>query len=544
MSCTLRQNFNCTLVALALASGHCAFAKPVEDNQKPSSFSREISLEWEPLADAKTYDVQIESLESATEPESHHTKESEWKGRLALGHYTLKVRGRDRRKVPGNWSPPVEFTVNIENAKIETPRVDQRLNSQDPNNFIFDTKWKKIPGAIGYEIELVDQDGKVLQREKTEQTSISVTAPVAKELRLRVHGLGPGGYNSQDWAESHFSVVGPALEKFEIQRPGNAYVREISWQTPPQAEQYDYSLLRQDSRSGKWLPVDKKNGLTTNRLNFPSSYPGGNYRISVRAKANLRQSSPVAEMIFDVAKGSRSPAAEELGLIRDSIDPVTGWFGIASYLITSISYQGVNSDRTPNQPLNVNLGSAIGGTGRVGAGYLSHESRWGFLGVGDYSGISVNSSLINYASLEGNAIYRFFPNTRGEIRQHMGLFYKQFPILQANLTSNIIGGTAAAIGPHYGIEYWYGLNRTIGLQANLHGYINLLTAGTPSGGGVTPSISYQAGFLGSYRFTRRMTGLAGYAFRTDSISYTASDGNTNSSSVIGNYLNLFLEWAL
>ncbi|AHI05285.1 hypothetical protein BDW_03885 [Bdellovibrio bacteriovorus W] len=74
---------------------------------------------------------------------------------------------------------------------------------------------------------------------------------------------------------------------------------------------------------------------------------------------------------------------------------------------------------------------------------------------------------------------------------------------------------------------------------------------TPNGRDLHPTLSTQFGFLGSYRFTENFTGLVGYARREDKISYSAvpnnsnlaTDGDKNESTVVGNYLNIFAEWA-
>src|SRR5690606_15542712 len=104
----------------------------------------------------------------------------------------------------------------------------------------------------------------------------------------------------------------------------------------------------------------------------------------------------------------------------------------------------------------------------------------------------------------------------------------------------------AAIGPRYGVEYWRAISPKLGFQANGHIYYNMLKVSTPSGGDIEATPSFQIGLLGSYRLTPKATGLAGYAYRLDSMAYKSvtTPGQVNKVDLTGHYLNLFLEWAL
>jgi hypothetical protein len=257
-------------------------------------------------------------------------------------------------------------------------------------------------------------------------------------------------------------------------------------------------------------------------------------------------------MEFAVHNGDRSPAAEEVASIRESIDRLSGWYGIASYLITTMKSRGLNYDANSSSSF-----AGVGGTGRLGAGYLSQMSPWGFMGIADLSGIAIGDyGNYTFASLEANALYRTPSGNYGEVRQQFGLYYKELVELIANNSSTI--GTNGLLketnllkyaGPHYGIEYWYALTSKLGMQLNAHLYPGLLSIKMPNSQSMVPSLSYQYGIFGSYRLKKNMTGLLGYTFRHDQAQYKSSDsginpGSTNSAIIEGNYLNLFLEWAI
>src|SRR5437868_3223089 len=92
------------------------------------TYRREVSFEWEEVPDAKTYDVEIRpaNKETAGKPMTFKTKEAIWSGKLVPGKYTMSLRSRDVRGVPGDWSPVSEFNVNLDPVKIKLPVADSK----------------------------------------------------------------------------------------------------------------------------------------------------------------------------------------------------------------------------------------------------------------------------------------------------------------------------------------------------------------------------------------------------------------------------------
>jgi hypothetical protein len=343
--------------------------------------------------------------------------------------------------------------------------------------------------------------------------------------------------------------MGRTLETPKINKPENGFVREVKWAPSDFADHYAYSLTRYNPKTKTWEKISADAEFKKNTLDFDPKWPGGKYRLALKAKGPLRNSSEKSEVEFSVVNGNRSPAAEEVATTRESIERVSGWYSIASYLITMVQYHGINNEN--NSFLNY---SAIGGTGRLGLGYLSPTTPWGFVTIADLSGFTIDGGgNYTFASLEMNGIHRKTLGERGELRQQLGVFYKELP--------ETVGKSSTAItemnllktaGPHYGVEYWYAMTPKLGLQANAHVYGNFIKVKTPSGENIVPTVSAQAGLLGSYRLKRNLTGLIGYAFRHDEVNYLAQvggksnavSGDINRVILEGHYLNLFLEWAL
>jgi hypothetical protein len=301
----------------------------------------------------------------------------------------------------------------------------------------------------------------------------------------------------------------------------------------------------------KWEKIKSVQDDSTESTSFDEQWTGGKYKFSIRAKADRLPSSDVSSIQFDVRNGDRSPAAEYVSTVRQSIDRITGWYGIASYLITQIKYE--NSFRSgggtnvSNQSFNV-----IGGTGRVGAGWLGKNTPWGFLAILDMSGFLKDNKPATFASLEASAVYRKVVGERGEARFYSGLFYKEIPqVIPSNPSNTDSQETTvknySTLGPHLGAEYWYSMTQKLGVQAHAHLYYNLIKVSTPSGGAHQPLMSTQYGFLGSYRLRPKLTGLVGVSYRQDKSSYTdevnTDDGNKTTTTLEGTYLNFFAEYS-
>lgn len=508
--------------------------------------ARDISLEWESIEGAVTYDVEVTRKPlGMTKPEIHNTKESIWKGRLSPGYYQMRVRSKDRRRVPGDWSEAIELTVMLEPVRSNELKNDVKIDSTNPDTYEFEFKWQAVPGADSYELKVEGKGGEVITKTEINELSSKLQLPVARELKWTLIAKNREGLTSETPLTGEIDLWGPTLDKPELQAPATAFVRELKWKNAKYTENVHYSLQVKDAKSGKWKSVDVQKSFVGEQMNFAPSWPGGEYRFSIRSQADRRKSSKIATINFDVIDGDRSEEAEYAAMLRGSIVRTTGWFVIASYLVTGMSYTGVNADNGGSAPLQVELPNNFGGTGRFGMGWISDRSPWGFLGIADLSGFTVAGKNPTFMMTEFNIVRRSIIGANGEFRQQAGLFYKEMPeIIARDLNGIDRIDKIAAAGPHYGFEYWWALSPKLGFQVNGHLYGSLLSVKTPTGNPAVASLSYQAGLLGSYRITERASGLMGYAYRQDSQSYQSTSDRTNSVKITGHYFNLFLEWAL
>jgi hypothetical protein len=515
---------------------------------RADEFRRVIFLEWEGIEDARFYDVEIkrksgEKDDGDAKGKIYMTNKSEWSGKLQFGYYTMRVRSLDKRKVPGEWSETQDFYVGLDSPKILQPKPEEKVLTDAEDTAAVEFRWQPVNGAEKYKFEVTSEDGKIRETTKTRDTNVSFKLPVATKYSWHVTALSNRGVTSDRIGAETFTLWGAKLEMPQVSEPNNGFVRELEWQRPNYSDNFDYALTRYNEQTQKWDVMSRQVGEKNSKIPFAEDLPGGQYKLTLRANAPYRQSSKAKEVAFKVVNGNRSPAAEENATIRQSIERTSGWFVVASYLLTNINYAGTNSDNGSATALDVSIDGALGGTGRLGLGFLS-EKTWGFLGIVDYSGFLINSRVYNFGSIEGNAIHRTPFGERSEIRQQIGAYYKELPVFIGTTLSTANGDAVTALGPHYGFEYWQAVSAKFGFQLNAHAYLNVVSVKTPNGKEMQPDLSFQLGFLGSYRLGKKTTGLMGYALRRDAISYKANNGDKNSSSVTGNYINLFLEWAL
>lgn len=514
-------------------------------------YRRLVNFEWEAIENAKSYEIELKQVKSSKEEEAKtftfKVTEAAWNGRLTPGKYMMKLRSRDYRGVPGDWSEPSEFNVGLETAVLKFPGARVKMATKETDTTSLEFKWAPVGGADQYHFVLTSDDGKTQITETLKEPSFKVKVPVASHYTWKVSSSNNEGITSDATAVGQFTLLGKPIENPRIEKPESDFVRELKWSRPDHVSSYDVYLLKYNTADKKWEKLKVYENYQQDTLPFDDNLPGGKYQVVVRAKSDLRPSAPLAKQSFSVRSGDRSPAAEYTALVRKSIERVTGWYAVASYLITEMSYQGVNPEKNSSVAYK-----ALGGTGRLGVGWFSPHTPWGFLGIIDMSGFTFNGKTQTFASAEANAVYRKSLGDRGEVRFQAGPYYKELP----ETVGDPFSGSSedlkiSSAGPHFGAEYWYSLTPKLGIQVNAHLYMSLMKISTPNGEPMEPKMSTQFGFLGSYRFTPRFTGLIGYAMREDKMSYKAktgtdsfaSDGDVNESTIIGNYLNVFAEWS-
>lgn len=497
------------------------------------AYRRLVNFEWEPIEDAKFYEIEIRKKGTTKNPNRFNSVNPEWNGRLPVGKYEFRLRSLDARKVPGDWSDYAELDVNLEPVKVVSPAPQAKLAATQADQSKVQFEWQAVPVAEEYQIVISNDKNEILFDEKTTRTKVEFSLKVAQSYTYKIKAISNDKSISSEFSEPIlFTVIGSELRQVEIEKPDNEFIRELKWQKVDFAENYDVVLARYNPQLKKWQKFKEYENYDALSLNFESDWPGGKYRLMVKSKANVREPSKFSTLSFDVRTGDRSPAAEYVNTMRKSIDRENGWFSHLSWYASSISldsrYKNAIGFKT----------SSVTGTGRFGIGWLEPQSKWGFLAIADVGGFVFENSIYNYVGLEVSAILKQEISDRTNIRYHLGLFMKEFPALWTTSTSATENfqnknetdrkyGKGAVLGPHVGAEYWYSLTPKIGIQTNIHMYLPVSGIEYPNGGkisGSEPNLSI--GALGSYRYSPKLTGLIGVNYKLESYDYSDSSDFT------------------
>lgn len=522
---------------------------------------RSITLEWEEVPETVGYEVEVTRiLRDGTRKSPNVFKSSKpmWVAKIFPGKYEMRLRSRDSRGVKGEWSEPSIFWVRLPAAEASIPTPDTKIITKEELEYEVEFKWKAVQGSGGYRLEVfegengsdVESTEQPLQSLDVTETFAKVKLPVAAHYRYRVVTLMPEDKEPGELNKTKikFTLIGKKLEAPSIDKPQTKFVTDLKWAKPNHAQTYSYAITRQNPK-GNWEVLERKANVTESSIKLNPTYPGGPMKLAVKAMADLREPSDVAQVDFNVYEGSRTPAAIEEAKLREAIEKESNSYFIASYLVTMLDYKGRNPETNPNQVSY----SVLGGTGRVGYGYYKPKSSWGFVGIVDMAGVVVNDRNYTYASAETQIIWRTYLSGTTQFRGYGGLFAKQLPEVTGQEVANQVKNVTSA-GPHVGFQIWHPFSYKFGMQLNGQVLSSLYAIETPNGQDIEPTISYQAGALGSYKIKDNITGFLGYAYRVDKVAYKAkvyqndgaanfaSEGDINEAEYTGHYLNLYLEW--
>lgn len=541
----------------------CSFGSVHVRAAEPPTYRRVVNFEWEPIEEAKYYEIEIRKKNKNSKASSFKTEKAEWTGKLSVGHYEFRLRSLDSRKVPGDWSSYAELDVMLEPTKPKFPGTDEQIKAADAEKHEVNFEWQETPGATSYSVEVFNDAGESIATEKVSSTKFSSSLLAAKSYTWKVKAISAEGLESESSEAHKFTLIGPKLAKAQIEKPENEFVRDVKWSGVENASLYEVSVHKYNPQIKKWQKFKEYEDYKETSLPFESDWPGGQYRLQVKAKAPSRETSDFASLSFPVRNGDRGPATEYVQTMRKSIDRIDGWFSHASWYASSISLQ---SEYRNALAFNT---TAVTGTGRLGIGLLRADSPWGFRFILDAGGYVFENQVYNFFGTEVSLIRRQTTSDRAEVRYLMGIFSREFPALWTTasstasnaLTPNNVDrkySKGGVVGTQAGVEYWYSMTPKIGFQANAHVYLPMTETELPNGGKYKGGdLNYSIGVLGSYRYSNRLTGLMGANLREESFTYSDNSDPIGWNSAIlagrsskkvktkisGIYLNLIAEYS-
>jgi hypothetical protein len=508
---------------------------------------RNLEIEWEDIEGATGYEVQVTRKVGDKKPIRYRTKIPKWSANIKPGLYNMQIRSYDDRGVPGDWSPPSELLVRLPSVVAIAPEGGKVMQAVKQKDEPIEFRWEAVPNAVKYKVKVKSTTSDWTFEKAIEDTALTIDVPAGEMIQWEVYAINDKNEDGDAWEKPlAFELRGPQLLPPTIEKPLTKYVKEVKWAPSEHSKSYSYDLKYFNEKTGKWDIVESKRGYGTNVAAMDITRPSGKYRIQVQAIGERRKNSAVQQLDFEMRGGFREPAALEKAILRESISKPTNFYAIASYLLTQVSYSQANYDQGQRATFD-----AVGGTGRLGAGYQEPESKWGGFGIVDLGGFTIGGQNFTFASMEMHVTRKLEFGQGGLLLFGAGLFSKELPVVQgSSLAGYQSTGKVRNVGPHAGFTYWTPLNDRLGLQLN--GRIYYTVMGAAESGEVQSSMSMQYGLLGSYRLSSDWMGYAGYAYRADEAAYStnpsdassfAQPGEVNTVNMEGHYLNLILEFS-
>ncbi|MCB0355457.1 MAG: hypothetical protein KDD40_00530 [Bdellovibrionales bacterium] len=446
----------------------------------------------------------------------------------------------------------------------EITNAQSTLVNNDIEKRVISLEWEAVEDAVGYQVEIrkVNNNGSkdTALTKKTKSSQWNPEIPIGKyEMRIRSYDQRgvPG-----EWSENIQFFVKP--KAVDLISPKNLAVFSTS------ANDEEIEILFQWSKNlgsqSYVLKVESEDGQfkyneILNESEFKINVPvGKTYTWQVIAKVDDELLGEESETPFKFTTQYKSedkelltvekskPNSDKQNVLKDEEKIYkSNFYYLASYLITQMNYKGVDKSNGISNQLD-----ALGGTGRLGMGYIEPNHRFGLLGIVDMSGFVIGSENFTFSSAEIHGVYRKF-TAFSEFQVSMGLFVKELVALNGTASGTFSGvGKVKNMGPHVGFSYWRALNNKLGVQANGRFYSAMSGSG-PNGETLSPEVSYELGVLGTYKLSDNFRGYAGFKHRKDRSSYNAiaadkdpnsfaSPGDISFVEISGNYLNFILEY--
>ena len=504
---------------------------------------RKVTLAWEAVEGAKSYDIEIGQAEKPKPLRSEtYIQQNRWAILLSPGKYWMRVRARDERGVPSEWGEKSEIIVKLPRVEIIRPSMETTLPAlQDRVNVQFE--WRPVKGATTYNFYLESEDRKKIEnlRLSSNKTQLNLTA--VNKYRWYVQAVDETGLpGDREEQLNEFVLEGMALETPQVTAPETIYLRSIDYTKPPSAESVSVRIERFDPNKRDWVTVSEEVRQDTKPIPFPTDWPGGKYQLSMRSLKKYRAPSSSVDVSFEAYDGLRTAELEQRALLRKSLNRTEGWFAQASYVITQVDYSGTHFESGSKPSFK-----ALTGTASAAIARFSEENPWGIEFGGGFGGITLNKRTTFLTSLHAMGLWRHNFLFGAELRASFGLTSRDVPQGTASGNKdNFRIQKFNVLAAKTGLEFWYALDRKTGLQ--VHSYFSQPVAaksyeGTPIKNGKT----IEFGVMGSYRWRQNITGLAGFTMVGDSYSYPGTNAATQSSgtntvNLNANYLHLMVEY--
>lgn len=275
-----------------------------------------VELEWENIPGAELYELEFQNHDGKvlnTFKSSSHV----FKFKFKVGHYRVRSRVADARKVYGDWSSLEEFTVRPKPAKIlQKSVVTQGVINKKTLTSEVVIHWGEAPGASQFRVKVINEKN-VVVRDEIVKGFFYKTSLEAGTYTTTLTSIGNDGIESEPVTLPGKVVI----ETVQLEKPVIVF-EEIPDTSNPKAKVQRLPLtkglptLRWKDASAvadtvgvleyryffgeEWLAVDKFTSKNAKEVILEKATKPGRYRISAWAEASGLKKSEVTTYEFVV----------------------------------------------------------------------------------------------------------------------------------------------------------------------------------------------------------------------------------------------------
>ena len=452
------------------------------------------------------------------------TDSDHWRQKLDAGVYLLRTRSVDDRGVAGAWSESVEIPVRLDDPIINSTSWAETVQCDHPFQCEFEISWSPSRLSDRYEVQ-VFEGGHLLKTQTTKESNLKLNLTSNRVYQFAV--LAASNEHPQLNARSPLSkeiqFVGKALKTPQIQRPVDDLITEVHWDSSDGATNYEYEVATW--RSGAWSTIvtERTAASVSPFAPLDRNWPGGRYKIRVRATAELATSSDWSELVFFLRHTDRSPPQVEALRSKQVIEYPSIYYLNAGYDLTRLQY---SSDINENQS-HASF-SSIGSALAIGAGFVPSEHWSADTNVG-LGFLKVSGQSFNPLSLGLAINFRHDLTSRSQLSYGLGFFYNELPVVQGLATSYAVLDKISVAGPRLLARATQTISRHWAADFALSADYDALKVGGP-GGAISPSLSNQIELSLHYWINYRLRTVFGIKQKSQAVIYQPSSVGSSSSS--------------
>ena len=513
----------CTLVAVNFFFESVASAK------------RQVHLDLQKVEGSVATEIELQNALDGS-VKIYRTESNLWQEKLDSGIYALRTRSIDDRGVAGVWSSSEQITVQLDSPIMNSITGADSFQCASPFHCEFEISWAPIDQSEDFEVQ-VYQGGLLVRTETTSKSMVKLDLPSNRNYQFSIKALNKKvpHLSSTSPLSKDIRFVGTSLPKPKIQKPIDDLINEVQWEASEGATQYDYEVARKET--GAWTIIFAARASTSTSAPIDPTWPGGRYKINVRAAADSATSSEWSEQAFYLRNTDRSPPLVESLRLKQALELPTLYYLNASYKLAYFQY---SSDIYENQ--SHSTFSSFGSNLAIGTSFVpsAHWSANTNLGLGL---LKISGQSFTPISWDLAANFRHDIRTKTQLLYGVGVFYSELPVVQAQTSHNASVDKISVAGPRVLLQAAHIFSSRWAAHLAFSADYDLSKVGGP-GGSISPTTSTQVDANAHYWINYRLLSIFGIYRKSQSVQYQSSSStSSNRISEDDSGLNFKFNWS-